>query len=494
MPSAVPLQSCCVGKVRSKDMDPIIPLDALRDRIAEAVAAHVKAQHVPAACARLGIQTMVEKDDSDEAFRSKRSYVKRRIVELKRAELLRIGEKVVAEYGAPELAETLSEMTTHSLHRVSPLVRRDVLKVLNQASPLFGELPLIDTLCEVFGENQIRSPGFEFLGRTGLEENIHQHCIRNDDWTNEELLTHCGAMSCSQTRFFSLLEKILDPMARRDVEQKDLAEALTQALKRDGFVVHQVAARSGYPIFGVARIQAGVAGAMKNIIFASTGEKPELVFRDAVNNDVEIVRNADKVLIYDRPLPASGMLLWKDLRGWWQEIRGIEDPATAKDQLYLRLLQSVRATNSPGEFAVFRGYYERYGSSLGEKLPALLPQVYLHYDPYTKRERGDELFLVRQRMDFLLMLDYGVRVVIEVDGRRHYAAPTAGGQGYAADPSRYAEMAAEDRRLRLAGYEVYRFGAVEFADVDFERSVIGPNAQAILAAFFDRLLRKHQVA
>ncbi len=475
-------------------MDPIIPLDALRDRIAEAVAGYVKAQNVPATCVRLGIQATVAEGDAEDAFRSKRSYVKRLIGNLERDELLRVAEKVVAEYGTPALAETVSEMTTHAMHRVSPLVRRDVLKVLNQAQPLFGELPLIDTLCEVFGENQIRSPGFEFFGRTGLEENIQQHYIRNpEDWSNEELLTHCGAMSCSQTRFFSLLEKVLDPMARRDAEQNELAEALTQALKRDGFVVQQVAAQSGYPIFGVARVQAGVVGAMKNIIFASIGEKPELVFRDAVNNDVEIVRNADNVLVYDRPLPTSGMLLWKDLRGWWQETHGIEDAATAKDRLYLRLLQSVRATNSPGEFAVFRGYYERYGASLGEKLPALLPQVYLHYDPYTKRERGEEQFLVRQRMDFLLMLDYGIRVVIEVDGRRHYAAPTAGGQGYAADPSRYAEMVAEDRRLRLAGYEVYRFGAAEFADVDFDRSMIGPNAQAILAAFFDKLLRKHQV-
>lgn len=475
-------------------MDPIIPLDALRDRIADAVAGCVKAQNVPAACVRLGIQATVTEEDGEDAFRSKRSYIKRLIGNLDREELLRVAEKVVAEYGAPVLAETVSEMTTHAVHRVSPLVRHDVLKVLNQAYPLFGELPLIDTLCEVFGENQIRSPGFEFFGRVGLEENIQQHYIRNpEDWSNEDLLIHCGATSCSQTRFFALLEKVLDPMARRDAEQNELADALTHALKRDGFVVQQVAAQSGYPIFGVARVQAGVAGAMKNIIFASIGEKPELVFRDAVNNDVQIVRNADKVLVFDRPLPTSGMLSWKDLRGWWQETHGIDDPIAAKDQLYLRLLRSVRATNSPGEFAVFRGYYERYGASLGEKLPALLPQVYLHYDPYTRRERGEEQFLVRQRMDFLLMLDYGIRVVIEVDGRRHYASPSTGGQGYAADPSRYAEMVAEDRRLRLTGYEVYRFGAAEFADVDFDRSMIGPNAQAILAAFFDKLLRKHQV-
>lgn len=475
-------------------MDPIIPLDALRDRIADAVAGCVKAQNVPAACVRLGIQATVAEGDTEDAFRSKRSYVKRLIAHLERDELLLVAEKVVAEYGAPSLAETVSEMTTHAIHRVSPLVRRDVLKVLNQANPLFGDLPLIDTLCEVFGETQIRSPGFEFFGRTGLEENIQQHYIRNpEDWSNEDLLTHCGAMSCSQTRFYSLLEKVLDPMARRDAEQYELAEALTLALKRDGFIVQQVAAQSGYPVFGVTRVQAGVAGPMKNVIFASVGAKPELVFRDAVNNDVEIVRNADKVLVYDRPLPTSGMLLWRDLQSWWQETHGIEDAAAAKEQLYRRLLQSVRATNSPGEFAVFRGYYERYGMSLRDKLPALLPQVYLHYDPYTRRERGDEQFLVRQRMDFLLMLDYGIRIVIEIDGRRHYAAPATGAQGYAADPSRYAEMVAEDRRLRLAGYEVYRFGAVEFADVDFERSTIGPIAQTILAAFFDRLLRKHQV-
>ena len=242
-------------------IDPNIPLDAVRDQIADAVAGYVKAHNVPAACMRIGIQAKVEEGEADEAFRSKRGYVKRRILELERSDLLRIAEKIVNEYGAPDLAETLSEMTTHAAQRVSPLVRRDVLKALNQTDALFGELPLIETLCELFGESRIRSPGFELLGRTGLEENILQHYTQNDDWSNEELLTHCGALSCSQTRFFALLEKILDPMARRDAEQTALAEALTLALKRDGFLVQKVGSQSGYPIFGVVRAQAGVAGA-----------------------------------------------------------------------------------------------------------------------------------------------------------------------------------------------------------------------------------------
>jgi hypothetical protein len=42
---------------------------------------------------------------------------------------------------------------------------------------------------------------------------------------------------------------------------------------------------SGYPICGVLRAQLHVPGAMKNLIFTSIGEKPEPVFRDAINKE-----------------------------------------------------------------------------------------------------------------------------------------------------------------------------------------------------------------
>jgi very-short-patch-repair endonuclease len=88
--------------------------------------------------------------------------------------------------------------------------------------------------------------------------------------------------------------------------------------------------------------------------------------------------------------------------------------------------------------------------------PALLPQVYLHYDPLTRKQRGGQpSALVRERMDFLLLLPRRVRVVIEVDGKQHYA------EGDIASPELYSEMVAEDRRLRLQSYEVYRFGGYE---------------------------------
>lgn len=473
----------------------LIPLDTLREQIGQVISGNVKAYDVPAACVRFGIQDKVEESDAEEAFRSKRIYVRTRILPWPERELLALAAAVLREYASEELADTVSEMTVHAEHRVTTLVRRDVLKVLGSLGALFGDLPVIDCLSEVFGTAIIQDDAFRRLGRHSLHGRIVQHYIRNaTDWSHEQLLIECGVLACSQTRFFALLEKLLHPMTRRDEQQTQLASAIGEVLRRDGFTVMQTRAESGYAVFGVIRAQSGVAGAMKNLIFASVGEKPELIFRDALNNDVEIVKHADKVLIFDKPLPSSGMLLWRDLEAWYAESQRISDLVSAKEQLFRRLRRAVYGTRSPGELAIFQGYYERFGASLGDRLPALIPQVYLHYDPYTRRQRGDEHFLSRQRMDFLLMLEQGVRIVIEVDGRHHYGAPdprTA--DQYIASAQRYAEMAQEDRQLRLMGYEVYRFGGYEFVDVDMEQRVVGPNSKRSVTEFFDRLLARHGI-
>jgi very-short-patch-repair endonuclease len=98
-------------------------------------------------------------------------------------------------------------------------------------------------------------------------------------------------------------------------------------------------------------------------------------------------------------------------------------------------------------------------------------------------------------MDFLLMLEQGVRIVIEIDGRHHYAVKDhRAPERYIANAQLYAEMATEDRRLRLMGYEVYRFGGYEFRDVVLgEKPQVGPEAQRRVAEFFDRLLARHGV-
>lgn len=102
-----------------------------------------------------------------------------------------------------------------------------------------------------------------------------------------------------------MLAQVLHPMTRRDAEQAELAAALGTALLRDGFTGRQIGVESGYAIYGAVRASSGVAGGMKNLIFASIGEKSELIFRDAINNDVEIVKHAEKVLIFDRTIATT---------------------------------------------------------------------------------------------------------------------------------------------------------------------------------------------
>ena len=217
----------------------------------------------------------------------------------------------------------------------------------------------------------------------------------------------------------------------------------------------------------------GVAGELKNLIFASTGPKPKIVLRDALNNIIEITEGARTCLVYDRPLTEEG-LTWGALVGWWAAgpLNGA-NPQVAGHHLYRRLHESL---DSSPEHLLLKTYAKRYSGASGSGQPALLPQVYLHYDPYLRPDPAHRPgAVVRQRMDFLLLLPGRRRVVLEVDGRHHYASDAG-----IASPSRYALMVREDRRLRLAGYEVYRFGGDEFTAPD--------GGTKMLEDFFTQLL------
>ncbi|BAJ28198.1 hypothetical protein KSE_23810 [Kitasatospora setae KM-6054] len=110
-------------------------------------------------------------------------------------------------------------------------------------------------------------------------------------------------------------------------------------------------------------------------------------------------------------------------------------------------------------------------------MPAILPQVYLHYDPLTQKQRDQEgrRVLDSQVRDFMMFLPGGRRVILEIDGKTHHA--TTGGR---ADPRAYAKMARDSRRLTLQGYELYRFGGWEFMDSE--------NPERMLNDFFAELI------
>lgn len=224
----------------------------------------------------------------------------------------------------------------------------------------------------------------------------------------------------------------------------------------------------------LSRFIGGVSGDVKNLIFAANGPKPDLVLADAVHNVVDIVANAQYCLVYDKPITNEG-LLWRDLVRWWQETSGCEE-SQFEHSLYLRLKESL---GSEVEKLLFFTYYKDVKALLGDELPALVPQVYLHYDPKTLKELQGRRRIPRERMDFLLLFSDRTRIVLEVDGKHHYA------KGDVASPQEYARMVAEDRKLRLRGYEIYRFGGYELSVAD--------DGQKLLKAFFTSLFDKHGI-
>ena len=229
---------------------------------------------------------------------------------------------------------------------------------------------------------------------------------------------------------------------------------------------------SGCPVYKATRLQGGVPSRVKNLIFASNGPKPKIVLVDAVNNDIRITENEENCLIYEESVPSSG-LSWSNLVQWWAALTNT-DPTSSETEKALRerLYDSL---GSVPERLLFNSYFERIHPLMQEP-PALIPQIYLHYDPYTVRERNGQKVLPRQRMDFLLLLPHSQRVVIEVDGKQHYA------NNDKASPPLYAEMVAADRELKLRGYEVYRFGGYELQ---------GDPGKQVVEDFFRKLFVRH---
>jgi len=353
--------------------------------------------------------------------------------------------------------------------------RREVARRLN-SEELYGDARRFDVLLERLWILDADDWIYLLGGKaTGLRAEIQQHVHRNpEDWPAEVLFDQLGAYDASNRRFALFLEGLASADVRPDeAAQRRFVACVNEPLRNCGVELRETDSEGGYPTFSLVSLHAA-KGRPKNLIFASP-DKPDLRFRDALDNDIEIVTNSDKVLVYDRPIGSDG-LRWNALQQWWGEAQNMSDPTQAKRSLYARLKSSL-PHNSPPQTLLFEAFFEGFRSAV-PNLPALLPEVWLHWDPRTVKERGRDA-LLRFRMDFLLLLPQGVRVVIEVDGKHHYADATG-----KADVNRYSQMVKADRELKLAGYEVFRFGALELKTSTAKNDV---------KAFFEALFKHYGV-
>src|SRR3546814_6350464 len=75
--------------------------------------------------------------------------------------------------------------------------------------------------------------------------------MRNDDWTNRELLEHLGLLACSKAILFSFLAAAVHPTAVSDEVQRQRVERINEHLRHDGYRLQRSGRISGSLLYSV---------------------------------------------------------------------------------------------------------------------------------------------------------------------------------------------------------------------------------------------------
>lgn len=329
---------------------------------------------------------------------------------------------------------------------------------------------------------------------------IARHMDRFDDWPESYLLDSViDYLNLTDEQFMFFLEQYVNPNIhhwrwneeeerREHIHNAELVKVINRYIDHDGYKLVVKDTIGDKDFYECISTRVGVQGQVKNIIFAAK-YKPEIAFDDALNNDIRITRNENQCLIYNRSIPSSGVM-WNDLVEWYAVENNLTDGQNPEVAFITRLCDcldtSYKANGAKAgpETWMLQAYYN-LKKELGIDLPALIPQVYLYYDPQTLKQRGYKLF-EHQKMDFLMIFSHKDRIVIEIDGKQHYA------EGTTASPKLYSEMVRAHREMSLLGYDVYRFGGYEFMGADADETVKNKVLESI-KQFFVRLFYKYGI-
>jgi hypothetical protein len=201
-----------------------------------------KAHTLPSVCERYGL----EPGTGDEAFNSKTRYVMTRLEKLSDENVFNVAKQVVADYPDDKLQIAIEKLEKDG-HLVSDITRQHLAVALDPW-PLAGKSDLLEMLRKFWAIDNITS-SFDVF-RT-LADDIHQHTIKNDDWSNAEILQRVGFSTCSQSLLFRFLEDVVHPIRREQAEQEQVVATLNPILRRDGYCLLPGKRISGYPTYSV---------------------------------------------------------------------------------------------------------------------------------------------------------------------------------------------------------------------------------------------------
>ena len=221
--------------------------------------------------------------------------------------------------------------------KIQEVTRRLIIDELLLHGCVSGKMSVSDFVQRVYPKAMQMPTTDHRFGMTTAIDDIHQHMDNNDDWDYEYLFcTYLDLLHVDDKDFIYFLEQYVHPVIRRfhvtdELERiefdTECVDAINKYLVHDGYELLPSDQVAGKSIYTVTNLNPGVQGTIKNIIFASK-YKPEIVLEDALNNDIKIIKNQDKCLVYDKNVSKSG-ISWNELQNWYDEKLYILD--TGKD-------------------------------------------------------------------------------------------------------------------------------------------------------------------
>lgn len=414
-------------------------------------------------------------DPALDPINSKRTYLKSGLDNKNFADLKNIAKQIIKHDYSLDFVKSTERFLDDDFFQIPILTRRLLLNFCKGQKDISGKVSISELIGRTWDINEEYNFDFEIIT---LRQFVVTHAEKFHDMTCAEILENVlDFIYISDDKLKRFLETIVDPSVRSKEDQLYYVTSINKIISSNEVKLSSCKQVGGLDVYKLERCTTGISGKVRNIIFAAIGCKADIVIDDALSNNLKVVDPEHKCLYYDFPIEEAG-LSWQQLVTWWN--KNNPDYTLETEKVFVnRLCQSC---DSEPEKRFLRTYYnyiyclQKNGSQ--KAFPALLPQVQCHYDPKSAKMRGGKLYVV-QRMDFLMLMPHGVRVIIEIDGRQHYSETDG-----TASPSKYASMVKNDRDLKLYGYDVYRFGGYEFA---------GANSANDLKVFFQKLFQKYEI-
>lgn len=215
-------------------------IEDLRDALVEAISSF-KAYDVPSVCEAIGLPG----GDQEEAFRSKKIFVRKRLSFFNHEKLIEVGSAFSSSFTNYYVEEALNKINELGAPQITKITRKKLAKLVDQYGLSSSDHP-VDVLKVIWPLEQMKSP---FVQYDNLGAFFFQHAVRNDDLTPAQMLEQLDFFNVSTHRIGVLLEAIVSGELRASEDQNSVSSAINDVIELDGYRLISTGKVSGSQVF-----------------------------------------------------------------------------------------------------------------------------------------------------------------------------------------------------------------------------------------------------